>query len=152
MPRDRGREIGKAKICVHAVGVGNLMLLIFGDPTSLALGLVVVLAPFTLALALQLTVFLACRSVSVALGDRRERVELLICAVGALQPPSEGEEYREAILAEIRAAPSSLVRAIGINLVQTAPRTILAAWAHFLRRLRRRARSPRALRAERPIS
>ncbi len=152
MPRDRGRETRKAKTCVHAVGVGNLMLLIFGDPSTLALGLVVVLAPFTLASALQLTAFLACSSVSVALGDRRERVELLVCAIGALQPPSEGEDYREAMLAEIRAAPFPLVRAIGINLVQTAPRTILAAWARFLRRLRRRVESRRALRAERPTT
>lgn len=132
-----------AKICVHAVGVGNFMLLAFGDPSTLALGLVVVLAPFTLASALQLTTFLACGSVSVALGDRRERVELLVCAIGGLQPPGAGEEYREAMLAEIRAGPSHLVRAIGINLSQTAPRTILAAWIHFLTRLRRRAKSQR---------
>lgn len=150
MPRGRGREAWAARLSVHAVGVGNLILLVFGDPSTLALGLVVVLAPFTLASALQLTSFLACGSVSVALGDRRERVELLVCAVGGLQPPSAGEEYREAMLAEIRAAPSHLVRAIGINLIQTAPRTIRAAWVHFLRRLRRRAKSQRARRAERP--
>ncbi|MGH3565426.1 MAG: hypothetical protein ACRDRH_05235 [Pseudonocardia sp.] len=146
MPRDRGRETRKVKTCVHAAGVGNLMLLIFGDPSTLALGLVVVLAPFTLASALQLTAFLACSSVSVALGDRRERVELLVCAIGVLQPPSEGEKYQESMLAEIRAASSPEVLAIGVNLIQTAPRTILAAWVRFLRHLRRRVESQRALR------
>lgn len=150
MPRGRGREAWAAKLSVHAVGVGNLILLVFGDPSTLALGLAVVLAPFTLASTLQLTAFVACGSVSVALGDRRERVELLICAIGALQPPSAGEKYRESMLAEIRAASYPEVGAIGINLIQTAPRIILAAWIHFLRRLRRRAKSQRARRAERP--
>jgi|AntDryMetagUQ889_1029465.scaffolds.fasta_scaffold04951_4 hypothetical protein len=150
MRRGRRARTRAAKICGHALGVGNLVLLVFGEPTTLALGLVVVLAPFTLASALKLTAFLACSSVSFALGDRRERAELLVCAIGGLQPPSEGEKYREAMLAEIRAAPSHLVRAIGANLIQTAPRTILASWAYLPRRLRKRAQ--RVLRAERPIS
>ena len=148
-----GRRARTAKICGHALGVGNLMLLVFGEPTTpLAFVAVVVLAPFTLASGLGLTVLLACSSVSFALGERRERAELLVGVIGGLQPPSEGEKYREAMLAEIRAAPSHLVRAIGINLVQTAPRTILAAWAHFPRGLRKWARPQRVFWAERPIS
>ena len=149
----RGLRAKAVKLCGHALGVGNLMMLVFGGSLALTLPLAVVLAPFTLASALMLTVFLACGSVSVALGDRRERAELLVCVIGRLQPRSAGEEYREAMLAEIRAAPSHLVRAIEINLIETAPRTILAAWAYDPRGLWKRDRSPqRGLRAERPLS
>jgi hypothetical protein len=126
-----GRWVKVAKICADAVGVGNLVLLMLGGPTIWTLGLAVVLAPFTLALALKLTAFLACNLVSLALGDCRERTELLVCAVGGLQPSRAGETYREAMLAEISAAPSHQVRAIRSNLVTTAPRTILAAWAQL---------------------
>jgi hypothetical protein len=133
----RGRWLKVAKICGYAVGVGNLILLVLGGPSILPLGLVVVLAPFTLALALKLTAFLACNLVSLALGDCRERTELLVCAVGGLQPPRAGETYREAMLAEVSDAPPHQVRAIRNNLVTTAPRTILAAWAQLPRPLRR---------------
>ncbi|MGH3784924.1 MAG: hypothetical protein ACRDRO_31015 [Pseudonocardiaceae bacterium] len=119
-----------AKICGYAVGVANLILLVLGGATLLSLGLAVVLAPFTLALALRLTAFLACNLVSLALGDCRERAELLVCAVGALQPPRAGEKYREAMLAEVSAAPFRQVRAIRTNLATTAPRTILASWVN----------------------
>jgi hypothetical protein len=131
----RGRWLKVAKICGYAVGVGNLILLVLGGPTILTLGVAVVLAPFTLALALKLTAFLACNLVSLALGDCRERTELLVCAVGGLQPPRAGETYREAMLAEVNAAPSPQVRAIRTNLLTTAPRTILAAWAQLPRPL-----------------
>ncbi len=125
----RGQRGRAAKrICCHALGVGNVMLLVFGDSTT-TLSLAVVLAPFTIASALILAALLACWVLCFALGDSRERAELLVGVIGGLQPSSEGEKYREAMLAEIRAAPSRLVQAIGINLVQTAPRTILAAWA-----------------------
>jgi hypothetical protein len=131
-----GRWIKTAKICGYALGAGNLIVLALSGPTILTLGLAVVLAPFTLALALTLTAFLACSVVSLALGDCRERAELLVCAVGGLQPPSAGERYREAMLAEVSAAPSHLVGAIRTNLVTTAPRTILAAWVHLPKPLR----------------
>ncbi len=131
----RGRWVQAAKAGGYALGVGNLVLLVLGGPTILTLALAVVLAPFTLALALKLTAFLACSVVSLALGDCRERTELLVCAVGALQPPRAGERYREAILAEVSAAPPHQVRAISTNLAQTAPRTILAAWVHLPRPL-----------------
>jgi hypothetical protein len=108
-------------------------MLIFGEPTALMLGLAVVLAPLTLALALKSTAFLACNSVSLALGNRLERAELLICAIGAVQPPSAGERYRETMLAEIRVVPADQVPAIANNLLQSAPRTILAAWARIPR-------------------
>lgn len=123
----------------HIVGVGNLLLLIFGEPTTLTLGLALVLSPLTLTFALKLTAFLACSSVSFALGDRRERAELLVCAIGAVQPPSAGERYRETMLAEIRFAPSEQVHAIARDLFITALRTILAAWLRIPRRPRRRA-------------
>jgi hypothetical protein len=126
-----------AKTGGHIVGVGNLILLIFGEPTTLMLGLALVLAPLTLTSALKLTAFLACSSVSFALGDRRERAELLVCAIGAVQPPSAGEQYRETMLAEIRFAPSGQVHAIARNLLITALRTILAAWLRIPRRPRR---------------
>jgi hypothetical protein len=117
----------------YALGVGNLVLLVLGGPTILTLGLAVMLAPFTLALALTLTALLACSLVSFVLGDPRERAELLVGAIGRLQPPSAGEKYRETMLAEVSAAPSHLVVAIRTNLVTTAPRTILAAWVRFPR-------------------
>ena len=138
----RGRAAKRT--CFHALGLGNVMLLVFGDLTTApVLGLAVVLAPFTIASALSLAALLACGVLYFALGDRRERAELLVGVIGGLQPPSEGEKYREAMLAEIRAAPFHLVRAIGTNLVQTAPRTILAAWTHFPRSLRKRTRPQR---------
>ncbi len=126
-----------AKTGGHVVGVGNLILLIFGEPTTLTLGLALVLAPLTLTFALKLTAFLACSFVSFALGDRQERAELLVCAIGAVQPPSSGEQYQEAMLAEIRFAPPDQVHAIARNLFVTALRTILAAWLRIPRRLRR---------------
>jgi hypothetical protein len=131
----RGRWVKVAKICGYVLGLGNIIVLLCGGPTIVTLGLAVVLAPFTLALVLRLTAFLACNFVSLALGDCRERAELLVCAVGGLQPPSAGERYREAMLAEISAAPSHLVGAIRTNLMATAPRTILAAWVYLPRSL-----------------
>jgi hypothetical protein len=140
------------KACCYTLGVGNLALLVFAAPTTVTLGLAVALAPFTLALSLQLTAFLACSFVSLALGNPRERAELLVCVVGGLQPPSAGDKYREAMLAEISVAPTDQVRSIRINLMHTAPRTVLVAWAQFSRRLWRRARPRRALRAQRPTA
>ncbi len=150
MRRDRWTKV--AKVCSYALGVGNPVLLLLGEPTTLTLGLAVVLAPFTLALVLQLTAFLACNAVSLALGDRRERAELLVCAVSGLQPPSAGEKYREAMLAEISAAQPHQVRAIRINLMHTAARTILAAWVQVPRRLWKRARPQKVFRAQRPTA
>jgi hypothetical protein len=129
----RGQRMKVAKICGYALGVANLIPLVLGGPTVWILGLAVVLAPLTLALVLSLTAFLACGVVSLALGDSRERIELLVYAIGRLQPPSAGEKYREAMLAEVSAAPPHLVGAIRTNLAKTAPRTILAAWVHLLR-------------------
>ncbi len=132
----RGRWVKVAKICGYAVGVGNLIMLVLGGPTIVTLGLAVVLAPLTLALALRLTAFFACNVVSLALGDCRERTELLVCAVSGLQPPRAAQTYREAMLAEVSFAPSHQVRAIRANLAKTAPRTIVAAWVHLPRRPR----------------
>lgn len=126
MRRDRLAKV--AKIAGYVLGVGDLFLLGLGEPTAVTLGLVVVLAPFTLATALKLTAFLACSMVSFALGDHRERAELLVCAIGCVQPPSQGEKYQEAMLAEIRAAPAPQLPAIRANLVTTAPRVIAGAW------------------------
>lgn len=137
----QGRRATAAKICGHALGAGNVILLVLGQSTTLTLTVAVVLVPFTLALALHLAAFLACSCISLALGDRRERTELLVCAIAGLQPPIEGEKYQEAILAEIRAAPSYQVLAIRTDLMKNAPRTILAAWVHPPRRLRQRART-----------
>ncbi len=148
----RGRRAEVAKICAHAVGVGNLVLLVLGEPTTLTLSLAVALAPFTLASALKLTAFVACSMVGLALGDGRERAELLVCAIGGVQPPSEGEKYREAMLAEIRAARPHQVRAIGTNLMKTAPRTILGAWVHLSRLPRERARNAVGSSTDRPGS
>lgn len=122
-----------AKRCGAVVGVANLFLLIFAEPTAVMLGLTVVLAPLTLAVALKVTAFVACNGVSLALGNRLERAELLVCAIGAVQPASAGERYRETMLAEIRAAPADQVLAIANNLLQTAPGTVLAAWARMPR-------------------
>ena len=129
----RGQRIKVVKIGGYAFGVAYLILLVLGGPTIWILGPAVVLVPLTLALVLRLTAFFACGFVSLALGDPRERVELLVCAIGRLQPPSAGEKYREAMLAEVSAAPPHLVRAIRTNLAKTAPRTILATWVHLLR-------------------
>jgi hypothetical protein len=127
--RDRRAKV--AKSCGHVLGAGNLILLIFGEPTTATLGVTVVLAPFTLAMALKLTVFLACSCVSLALGDRQERAELLVCALSTVQPANDGEKYQEAMLAEIRTAPPDQVRAIATNLITAAPRTILGAWGRI---------------------
>jgi hypothetical protein len=121
-----------AKSCGHVVGVVNLVLLIFGGSTPLTLGLAVMLAPLTLALGLKLTAVLACNCIGLALGNCHERAELVVCGISAVQPPSAGEMYREAMLAEIRFAPAEQVRAITNNLLITAPRTILAAWTRLL--------------------
>ncbi len=129
----RGRWATVATICGDSLGVANLILLAHPASAKVTLGLAVVLAPFTLALALRPTAFLACHVVSLVLSSRRDRVELLICAIGGLQPPLKGEKYREAILAELRAAPSHQVAAIRTDLMKNAPRTIVAAWAHVPR-------------------
>ncbi|MBV9160380.1 MAG: hypothetical protein JO281_02225 [Pseudonocardiales bacterium] len=138
MRRDQRAKV--AKSCGHILGVSNLILLVFVEPTALTLSLAVALTPFTLAMALRLTAFLACGVLSLALGDRRDRSELLACAIGAVQPSGAGEKYREAMLAEIRAAPSDRVRAIAANLMTAAPRTILATWVRIPRPLWERAR------------
>lgn len=148
----RGWRGEVVKALGYGLGVGNVGLLVFAEPTTATLGLAVLLAPFTLALALKLTAFLACNFVSLVLGDPRERAEVLVCAVAGLQPPSAGERYQEAILAEINAAPSDQVSAIRINLMKTATHTILAAWAQFFRRIRKRVRPQRVFRAQRPIA
>lgn len=141
-----------AKFGGYALGVATLILLVFGEPTTLTLILVVLLAPFTLALALKLTAFLACSVVSLGLGDSQERTELLVCAIGRLQPPSAGERYREAILAEVGAAPSDQIRAIRTDLMKNAPRTILAAWVRLPRPLRKPVRNAVGSSTERPGS
>lgn len=122
-----------AKSCGNVMGVVNLVLLIFGEPTPLTLGLAVVLAPLTLAVGLKLTAALACNCVGLALGNCHERVELVVSGIAAVQPSSAGEMYREAMLAEIRAAETDQIRAIANNLVVTAPRTVLAAWIRIPR-------------------
>ncbi|MGH3854062.1 MAG: hypothetical protein ACRDR6_11305 [Pseudonocardiaceae bacterium] len=129
----RGRWAHAAKICAYAVGGGNLILLVLGGPTMLTLSLAVALTPVTLAMTLQLTAFLACGVLSLAVSGRRDRAELLACAIGAAQPPRAGEKYREAMIAEIRAAKPREARMIGTNLMTTAPRTILAAWVQLLK-------------------
>lgn len=113
--------------------MGTLVLLVVGGPTVVALGVAVLFAPFTLVMALRLTAFLACGVVSLSLGDHRERAEVLVCAISSAQPPSAGERYREAMLAEVRAAAPDQVEAIRTNLVATAPRIILAAWVRLPR-------------------
>jgi len=145
----RGRWTKVAKIGSYALGAANLVLLIFLQATVLSFILTVVLAPFTLALALKVTALLACHAVSFALGDRRERAELLVCAVSGLQPPAAGEKYKEAMLAEISAAPPDLVPAIRTDLVKTAVRVVLAAWAQFGRQLWKRARQQKVFSAGR---
>ncbi|MGH3871149.1 MAG: hypothetical protein ACRDSR_06460 [Pseudonocardiaceae bacterium] len=127
---DRDRRAQVAKTCFHAVGLGNLMLLLAAEPSTMTLGLAAVLAPFTLATALQLTAFLACNLIGLVLCGPRERAEFLVLAVRALQPPGAGERYQESMLAEIHAAPADQVQAIRTNLVVTAPRTVLTAWLH----------------------
>lgn len=144
-----GRWTKIIKVGSYALGAANLVLLILIQPTVLSFVLTVVLAPFTLALALKLTALLACHAVSFALGDRRERAELLVCAVGGLQPPAAGEKYREAMLAEISAAPPDLVPAIRTDLVKAAVRVVLAAWAQFGRQVWKRARQQKVFSAQR---
>lgn len=131
-----GRWATAVKTCCYALGVGNIILWVLGGSTVLTLGLAIVLAPFTLAVALKLTAFLACSFVSLALGDCRERAEVLVCVVGGLQPPGAGEKYKEAMLAEISAAPCHQVEAIRTNLAKTAPTTILSAWSYLPRPFR----------------
>jgi hypothetical protein len=136
--RDQRAKV--AKSCGHILGVSNLILLVFGGPTTVTLGVLVTLAPFTLVLALELTAFLACSFVSLALGDHRERAELLVCAIGAMQPPSAGEKYREAMLAEIRdELADEIIWALAANLLITAPRIILVAWVRIPRPFWKRA-------------
>ncbi|MGH3718453.1 MAG: hypothetical protein ACRDRI_06325 [Pseudonocardiaceae bacterium] len=126
-----------AKICAYAVGAGNLMLLVFGAPTMVTLGLAVVLAPFTLAMALQLTASLACGVLSLVLGNPQDQAELLVGAIGAVQPRNAGAEYQEAMIDVIRHAKPDDVRKIRNDLLAAAPRTVLEAWG------RRLLRSPR---------
>ncbi len=133
---NRERRARVIRICAHVVGVANLLLLLFADPTTVVLGLSALLAPFTLAMGLQLTAFLACGAVSFALGGHRERAELLVCVISRMQRTGMGERYQESMLAEIHAAPIQLLRAIRTNLVITAPRIILASWTHLPRSLR----------------
>ncbi|MGH3688298.1 MAG: hypothetical protein ACRDRU_24950 [Pseudonocardiaceae bacterium] len=128
----RGWRVRVTKSC-YVLGVVNLILLLLGKLPMLTIGLAPVLVPCTLFMALKLTTFLACNMISFALGHRDERAELLVGAISALQPPSAGEDYQEAMLAEIRAAPADQVRAIATNLLVTAPGTILAAWARIPR-------------------
>jgi hypothetical protein len=49
-----GRWAKVTKFCLYALGLGNLVLLVLGEPTILPLVLAVVLAPLSLALALKL--------------------------------------------------------------------------------------------------
>lgn len=135
----QGRRAKAAEICAYAVGVGVLITLVLAEPTALTLGLAIVLAPFTLAMALQLTAFLAGGMLSFTLSDCRDRAELVACAIGAVQPPGEGEQYQETMVAMIRDPSASLkqVRAMRSNLLITAPRTILEAWMRVLRARRR---------------
>lgn len=147
-----GKWAKVTKVCGYALGVGNLMLLIVGEPTTLTLILVVILAPFTIIMALNLTTFLSCNIVCVALGDRRERAELLVCAIAGVQPPNAGEEYQETMLAVISAAQSHKVRAIRANLMRTAPGTILAAWVGLSRPLRKPVRNAVGSSTDRPGS
>lgn len=130
-----GRRAKAAEICAYAVGVGMLIMLVFAKPTALTLILAVALAPFTLAMALRLTAFLACGVLSLALGDWRDRAVALICVIAALLPPGESEQYQETMIANIRdlAASPELVRKMYINLLKTAPRTILAGWIRIPR-------------------
>jgi hypothetical protein len=136
-----GRRAKAAKSCAHAVGVGNVIMLVLAKPGALILSLAVVLAPFTLAMALRLTAALALGVLSLALIARRDRAELLVCAIGAMQPPSAGEEYRETMIADIRddELTDEILRKIPANLLKTAPRTILAAWVRIPRLLWKRA-------------
>lgn len=136
----RGWWVEVAKACAYSLGVANIALLIVAESTTLTLVLALLLGPFTLALALKLTAVLACGFVSLAIGDPRERAELLVSVVAGAQPPSAGEQYREAMQAEISVAPTDLVATIRINLMKTATHTILAAWAQCFRRLWKRAR------------
>jgi hypothetical protein len=148
MQRSWRAEVAKA--VGYALGMGNIALLVLAEPTTLTLGLAVALAPFTLALALKLTAFIACSFISLAVGNPRERAELLVSAVSAVQPPGLGEKYREAMLAEINAAPADQVHAIRIDLMKTAVSIVLAAWAQFFRRLYKRARPRKIFRPQHP--
>ncbi|MBV8540471.1 MAG: hypothetical protein JO063_00205 [Pseudonocardiales bacterium] len=130
----RGRRAEVGKICAYAAGAGNLVLLVFGAHTTWTLGLAVVLAPFTLATALHLTTFLACGVLSLVLGNRREQAELLVCAIGAMQPSTAGEEYQETMIAVIRHARPDEARKIRNDLMAAAPRTVLEAWVRRLLR------------------
>lgn len=136
----RGRRVKAAQSCAYAVGVGNLIMLVLAKPTALTLSLAVVLALFTFAMALRLTASLALGVLSLVLSDRRGRAELLVCAIGALQPPSAGEEYRETMIADIRddEMTDEILRTIPANLLKNAPRTIVAAWIRIPRPLWKR--------------
>ncbi|MBV9140794.1 MAG: hypothetical protein JO115_07740 [Pseudonocardiales bacterium] len=135
-PRRRAKA---AKICAYAVGVGMLIMLVLATPTALTLSLAVLLVPFTLAMSLRLTASLACDVLSLMLGDCRDRAELVASAIGAIQPPSEGEQYQETMVNTIRDPDASpeLVRKMCIDLLKTAPSTILEAWMRVLRPRRR---------------
>ena len=129
MWRSRRAEVTKkTKKFAYAMGVANLIILIFGASTALTLSVAIVLAPFLLATGLQLTASIACGALSYALSDRRDRAELLARVIATMLPWRAGEQYQEAMIAEIRAAPPHLVRPIALNLVATAPRTILEVW------------------------
>ncbi len=130
----------RAKICICAAGVGNVLLLACGASTALTLSVAVLLAPFTLAAALQLTVFVACSVLSYALSDGRDRAELLVSVISALLPRSAGDGYQESMIAEIRTARSDQVRQIALNLIATAPTTIFDAWVRLPRPLWKRWR------------
>lgn len=131
-------EIANVGTC--AAGLANLIILTFGAPTALTLSVAVLLAPFMLATALQLTVLVACSVLSYALSDGRDRAELLVRMISAMLPRSADEKYREAMIADIRVARSHQIRPIALNLIATAPRTILDAWVRLPRPLWRRWR------------
>lgn len=138
---NHNRRAKAAEICAHALGVGVLIMLVLAEPTAVTLSLAVALAPFTLATVLRLTVFLACGVLSLVLGDCRDRAELVACAIGAVQPPGEGEQYRETMIAEIRYEPADeKIPAITVDLLINAPRTIWGAWRRVLRPQGKRAR------------
>lgn len=126
----------RAKICICAAGVGNVLLLAFGAPTALTLSVAVFLAPLTLFMALQLTVFVACGVLSFALGDGRDRAELLVYVISAMFPGGgSGEKYSETMISEVRVAPPEQIWPIALNLTAAAPRTIFDAWVRLPRPL-----------------
>lgn len=141
------------KKSAYVLGVANLIILIFGVSNALTLSVAILLAPFLLATALQLTVFLACAVLSYALSNSWDRAELLASTISAMLPRGTDERYEETIIAEIREARAEWgwwialtltatapgtrgddhnrppdARRITLNLIATAPRAIYEAW------------------------